>query len=70
MLPNQPTKQQAIRMPLALIERLDAHLLRVKTAAGSQWRYRAVTRSDVVRELLERALDDIESAEQLAALDK
>jgi hypothetical protein len=53
-----PTQQVAFRLPVSLLERLDAYADRMRDAQPGL----TVTRADVVRVLLARALDADEAA--------
>lgn len=51
----EATQQVAFRLPLSLLTRLDQHAERMRTEQKGL----SVTRADVVRLLLTRALDDL-----------
>lgn len=51
------TKQLAVRLPLALIERIEKHVRRMKVAN----RWMLVTRADAIRSLLDDALTATEA---------
>jgi len=50
-----PTQQTAFRLPLELLARIDRHAERLSRSSGNH-----VTRADVVRALLAKALHEIE----------
>jgi predicted DNA-binding protein len=53
-----PTQQTAFRLPLSLLERLDLHAERLRAEQPGL----KITRADVVRLLLTRALDALDAA--------
>jgi hypothetical protein len=53
----EQTQQTAFRLPLQLLDRIDRHGARLREEQPGI----TITRADVVRLLLTRALDDVES---------
>lgn len=60
LMPTEPTEQVAFRFAVRLIKRIDSHVKRM----GRAERGVKFTRADAVRDLVTRALDQIESKEQ------
>lgn len=56
---NEPTQQTAFRLPVSLLGRLDHHVEHLRAEQPGM----NITRADVVRLLLTRALDELEAAE-------
>ena len=60
--PNEPTTQLAIRFPTALVERVEAHVTRMRRASPGV----NVTRADAIRALVIDALDLADEQEREA----
>ena len=55
-MPSEPTTQVAFRLPDRLLARIDRHAKRL----GKEQRGVQFTRTDAIRDLLGRALDEVE----------